>query len=224
MKKLIKDLWIFHNFHQTSTRPIAGACFLLLKGKVLIMRVFLNPGHDLNRDSGAVNPETGLRECDVAADIGGLVKGHLEAAGCEVQMLQSDNLNGETPELPCVVGSANSWPADIFVSLHCNSAAAVARGTETIIWAKNGGKAETLAGCIQKQIVDSLGMVDRGIKDCDEIDRSLCVLRETNMPAALVEMGFINNDKDCVILTYKADDMARAIARGITDYERQVTS
>jgi len=67
-------------------------------------------------------------------------------------------------------------------------------------------------------------MVDRGVKDCDEIGRSLCVLRETDMPAALVEMGFINNDKDCAIMTYKADDMARAIARGITDYEQKVIS
>ena len=45
-----------------------------------MMRVFLNPGHDLKRDSGAVNPTSGLRECDVAADIGGLVKGYLEQA------------------------------------------------------------------------------------------------------------------------------------------------
>ena len=80
------------------------------------MRVFLNPGHDRERDSGAVNPVSGLRECDVAAGIGELVKGYLETAGCEVQLLQSDNLAGETPELPCVVDTANGWPADIFVS------------------------------------------------------------------------------------------------------------
>lgn len=77
------------------------------------MRVFINPGHDLERDSGAVNPTSGLRECDVAANIGGLVKGYLEAAGCEVQMLQSDNLAGETPGLPCVVDTANGWSADV---------------------------------------------------------------------------------------------------------------
>jgi len=188
------------------------------------MKVFLNPGHDLNLDSGAVNMETGLRECDVVANIGRMVKCYLEAAGCEVRMLQSDNLNGEAPELPCVVFSANNWPADIFVSLHCNSAASTARGTETIIWARNGGKAEFLADCIQKQIVNSLNMIDRGVKDCSDIGRSLCVLRETNMPAALVEIGFINNSKDCSILTHKADDMARAIARGITDYEQQALS
>ena len=39
------------------------------------MRVFINPGHDLEHDSGAVSPATGLRECDVAAAVGELVKG-----------------------------------------------------------------------------------------------------------------------------------------------------
>ena len=179
-----------------------------------MMRVFLNPGHDLKRDSGAVNPTSGLRECDVAADIGGLVKGYLEQAGCEVQMLQSDNLLGETPSLPCVVDEANGWPADIFVSLHCNAANGSAQGTETLVYNEEGEAAE-LAGCIQSQIVSSLGTVDRGIKERP----MLIVLKHTNMPAVLVEMAFVDNDEDTILLTYKADEMARAIARGITDFE-----
>ena len=179
-----------------------------------MMRVFLNPGHDLKRDSGAVNPTSGLRECDVAADIGGLVKGYLEQAGCGVQMLQSDNLLGETPSLPCVVEEANGWPADIFVSLHCNAANGSAQGTETLVYNEDGESAE-LAGCIQSQIVNSLGTVDRGIKERP----MLIVLKHTNMPAVLVEMAFVDNDEDTILLTYKADEMARAIARGITDFE-----
>ena len=179
-----------------------------------MMRVFLNPGHDLKRDSGAVNPTSGLRECDVAADIAGLVKGYLEQASCEVQMLQSDNLLGETPSLPCVVDEANGWPADIFVSLHCNAANGSAQGTETLVYNEDGESAE-LAGCIQSQIVTSLGTVDRGIKERP----MLIVLKHTNMPAVLVEMAFVDNDEDTILLTYKADEMARAIARGITDFE-----
>ena len=97
------------------------------------MRVFINPGHDREQDIGAVNPNTGLRECDVAATIGSLVQTYLETAGCEVQLLQSDNLAGETPDLPCVVDTANTWPADVFVSLHCNADSGCASGTETLI-------------------------------------------------------------------------------------------
>ena len=178
------------------------------------MRVFINPGHDLERDSGAVNPRSGLRECDVAADIGGLVKGYLEAAGCEVWMLQSDNLAGETPDLPCVVDTANGWPADIVVSLHCNAANGCARGTETLVYANEGESAQ-LAACIQSQIVDSLGTIDRGVKERP----MLIVLNSTDMPAVLVEMAFVDNDEDAQILTERADEMARAIARGITDFE-----
>ena len=178
------------------------------------MRVFLNPGHDLKRDSGAVNPTSGLRECDVAADIGGLVKGYLEQAGCEVWLLQSDNLAGETPSLPCVVAGANGWPADIFVSLHCNAANGKAKGTETLVYSE-GSTAAELAGCIQSQIVRSLGTIDRGIKERP----MLIVLNSTAMPAVLVEMGFIDNNEEAILLTYKADEMARAIARGITDFE-----
>ena len=178
------------------------------------MRIFLNPGHDLERDSGAVNPRSGLRECDVAADIGGLVKGYLEAAGCEVRMLQSDNLAGETPDLPCVVDTANDWPADIVISLHCNAANGCARGSETLVYANEGESAQ-LAACIQSQIVDSLGTIDRGIKERP----MLIVLNSTAMPAVLVEMAFVDNNEDAQILTERADEMARAIARGITDFE-----
>ena len=60
------------------------------------MKVYINPGHDKKYDSGAVNPTTGLRECDVAAEVGALVADYLEAAGCECRILQSDNLAGES--------------------------------------------------------------------------------------------------------------------------------
>lgn len=184
------------------------------------MRVFLNPGHDLAYDSGAVNQGMGLRECDVARDIGMLVAAYLEKAGCEVRMLQSDNLNGESKcpdrQDATVCGAANDWPADIFVSLHCNAANAIARGTEICVY-RIGGEAERLAGCILHQIVNAVGTKNRGLKERPD----LCVLRRTDMPAVLVEMAFLDNDSDARILRDSQDELARAIARGITDYESE---
>ena len=82
------------------------------------MRVFLNPGHDPEYDSGAVNQGMGLRECDIAHDVGVLAAAYLEKAGCEVRMLQSDNLNGESNyadrQDATVCGAANDWPAGYF--------------------------------------------------------------------------------------------------------------
>ena len=56
------------------------------------MKVFINPGHDVALDSGAVNPVYGTRECDVAHDAGKMLARYLETAGCEVRTLQNDDL------------------------------------------------------------------------------------------------------------------------------------
>ena len=189
------------------------------------MKVFINPGHDTTYDSGAVNPNTGLRECDVAAEVGALVVDYLEAAGCECQIAQSDNL-APTPagrssyddrQGPTVTETANDWGADVFVSIHCNAANTEARGTEVECYdADSGNAGAQLAQCIQSQIVDALGTTDRGIKSRP----GLLVLKYTDMPAVLVEMAFIDNDNDAALLTGKTDEFARAIARGVTDYEQ----
>ena len=57
-------------------------------------KVFINPGHAPNGDPdpGACNAETGLRESDVAAIVGRMVAGYLNAAGIETEVLQSDSL------------------------------------------------------------------------------------------------------------------------------------
>ena len=114
------------------------------------MKVFLNPGHapNGNPDPGAVNEETGLRECDVALAVGQSAESYLNAAGVETELLQSDSLEE-------ICETANSNDADIFVSIHCNAAEAEeANGTET--WACVGSyRAEMLASCIQNQLVDA---------------------------------------------------------------------
>lgn len=177
------------------------------------MRVFLNPGHHPGIDPGAVNRGYGVTEADIAHDVGALVGSYLTAAGCEVKIVQSNNLAGEDAAYTNVCLSANTWQADIFVSLHCNAATPAAQGTEVLVYDK-WSPADTLAGCILRQITGSLGTVDRGVK----ARPGLIVLNSTHMPAVLVEMGFITNDNDCRMLIDQQDELARAIARGITDY------
>lgn len=80
---------------------------------------------------------------------------------------------------------------------------------------QEGGR---LAGCIQNQLLWGLcpydcGYIDRGVK----AHPSFCVLRNTDMPAVLVEVGFIDSD-DVGVLTQQGDEIARALARGVTDY------
>ena len=98
-------------------------------------KVFINPGHCPGIDSGAVNPNTGLQEADVALAVGRLVASYLTDAGCEVQLLQSDNLMWDG-QGACVCQAANDWPADIFVSIHCNAANTEAQYSGTLVKTK----------------------------------------------------------------------------------------
>ena len=186
-----------------------------------MMKVFINPGHAAggNPDPGCVNPEEHLRECDIALTVGSLAGKFLEVAGCRVKLLQSHNLATESPAYPSVTGKANRWLADTFVSIHVN--AGVGRGAETLCYWQYGAGGR-LAACIQKQLVDSIrpfdkGYADRGVKE----NKHLCVLRETYMPAVLVELGFIDSE-DVQLLKEHQEDMARAVARGVTDYWRDI--
>lgn len=177
------------------------------------MRVFINPGHHPGLDPGAVNRNYGVTEADIVRDVGALAAQYLRDAGCEVEAVQSNNLCGEDAEYTNVCLTANNWPADIFVSLHCNAATPTAKGTEVLVYSR-WTPADTLASRILHQIVDSMGTLSRGVK----ARPNLVVLNSTHMPAVLVEMGFISNADDCRMLINQQDELARAIARGITDY------
>lgn len=137
------------------------------------MKVFVNPGHDPNVDSGAVNIDYDVREADVTKQAGALLERGLKRAGHEVMLLQSDDLDA-------VVAAANDWPADIFVSLHCNaSPGRNARGTETLYYSEQG---RLLGEAVQKKILSKVPTIDRGCKE----RQGLYVLRRTVMTAILV--------------------------------------
>jgi len=173
------------------------------------MRVFLNPGHSPNGipDSGTWNPESGIRECDVALNVSKRVKKYLEDVGYEVKMVQSDSLWD-------ICNASNAWGADLFVSIHCNaSAGRNARGTESWYWyGSNAGR--ILATCMNSEILSCVsGLWNRGAKD-----GNFYVLRNTDAPAVLVETAFLDNNDDEFLLVTCEDEFARGIARGITDY------
>ena len=180
------------------------------------MKVFVNPGHAPGGvpDPGAVGH--GLVEALVAEKIGRRVALHLREAGREVYCWQSDKVGGGIGL--SVTAEANQWDADCFVSIHANSAAdSFAHGVETFCYSR-GGAGEALAACIQSQMVEALPLADRGVKERP----GLYVLSHTEMPAVLVEVGFLSNEGDADLVKARWEDMAAAIARGVTDWEQAV--
>jgi len=179
------------------------------------MKIVINPGHAPNGkpDPGAVNNNTGLRECDVALSIGKKAANYLDFVGYEVTVLQSDSLSE-------IVTTSNNWDADLFISIHCNSVGeASVQGTE--VWYNDGSyNGKKLATYILNQMLGSIKLVNRGVKNAVPGKNGLYVLKYTDCPAVLVEAAFISNAEDERLLAdpEMQDQFARSIARGITDY------
>ena len=188
------------------------------------MKVVIDPGHaGRNIDPGAVNKISGLQEADIMLMISKLLENCLLEDGYEVKLTRNNWEEAETDDLSYRTALANSWSADIFISLHCNSAEnPSAEGYE--IWTSPGQTGgDRLATCIYGQIAaefpDRAGRTDYSDGDPDKESR-FYVLVHTDAPACLVEMAFISNDAEAALLVDAAwqDRYARAIARGVTDY------
>lgn len=115
---------------------------------------------------------------------------------------------------------ANEAGADFFVSIHRNSSpeAGTYQGIQTLIY-NPGGLKEDVANTINAE-VEKLGFRNLGIS----IRPNLTVLKRTNMPAVLVEAGFINSDIDNQLFDERFDELAQAIARGIIETLEETTT
>lgn len=193
--------------------------------------VAIDAGHG-GADSGAVGlipPEviTGLEpratdelqpalfEKDVNLDVAHRLNAWLMARGFPTIMTRStDNAGGDVPftdvgtDLRTRTDLANGAPAEIFVSIHQNSAKTPASGTETYVKAGAPLPTQVLAATIQRTLVACLGLPDRGVRE-----RSFFVVRETTMPAVLVEGGFLTSPTDVFLLAQP--DFRQRIAEAI---------
>lgn len=112
------------------------------------------------------------------------------------------------------VRMANQWPANYFLSLHCNANPnPQINGSEMYIY-QFGTQANWLAQHIMNGIVSNTRLRDNGIRE----NKSLYVLRNTNMPAVLVEMGYLTNINDAMILRDNLWSVAYGIYLGILSY------
>ena len=150
-----------------TTLPLLVLPILLAAGTAEAQKVFLNPSNQTgNPVSGGGN------EAQYQLICANLAKGILDKAGFNV-VVDQDFTNAPS--------NANSWGADIFVSLHTNAGGG--HGTETL-YKTDGGKA--LAAKVQEGLLASLGYQSRGLK----LRTDLHVLNSTNMHACLDEAAF----------------------------------
>jgi len=195
--------------------------------------VVLDPGHG-GSDTGAVSPRK-VYEKLLVMDVAKRVRNLLQARGLTVHLTrdgdQSLSLSERTKK-------AKGWNADVFVSLHADSAGKDAKGAGTFILSlpkcystlsygrgtpsgkTNPGNRFDLANAvlgyrIQQNLITATRQDDRGVKRA-----RFQVLKEAPCPAALVEMAFITNPQEeaLVIRASHRAKIAEGIANGIAAY------
>ena len=181
-------------------------------------RIYIDQGHNPSSpNTGAEG--NGLREQDVTYAVGQELAALLRRSGnYEVRLSRptpdTQLGNSNTGSLRARVNDANSWGADYFISIHTNASdQSSASGVEAYSYSRDS-RAFRLGEEIVNGLVNVTGLRDRGMK----VRPGLYVLKNTNMPAVLVEIGFITNPGDAALMRDDPELFAEGIYRGIVDY------
>lgn len=170
-------------------------------------RIILDAGHG-GRDSGAVFGNRVEKEdnLNLTLAVGRL----LEEQGVDVVYTRQEDIY-QSPFQKATI--ANELEGDLFVSIHRNSSGIPNQyqGIETLIYSM-GGFPEEVAENINKEL-EEVGYINLGIEERPR----LVVLNSTQMPAVLVEVGFINSEADNRLFVDSFEETAAAIAKGITE-------
>ncbi len=198
---------------ELTPRPIIGYKDMADTDKLIV----LDAGHG-GTDSGAVGYLNGnqVLEKNLTLEITYKVKERLEERGYKVSLTRTGDTLPSLVERPT---QANEEEAALFVSIHINSVdnAPSANGTEVYYAESNNGddygvNSKTLAENILTRMLYYMGSTDRGVKTAEH-----AVTKRCDMPASLVEVGFITNPTEVYNMTteeyqYKA---AQGICEGI---------
>jgi N-acetylmuramoyl-L-alanine amidase len=167
--------------------------------------VAIDAGHG-GRDTGAIGP-TGLLEKEVVLDVAQRVRELLVKAGIRVIMTRETDVFVELADRPRV---ARQQGATVFVSIHANaSTRPVANGSETYYLTP---QSQVLAQMVQEELARVPNLANRGVKTANFL-----VLRENDVPAALVEVAYVSNVDEEARLRQSVfrQRLAEAVTRGI---------
>ncbi|MDO4555358.1 MAG: N-acetylmuramoyl-L-alanine amidase [Lachnospiraceae bacterium] len=171
--------------------------------------IVLDAGHG-GSDSGATG--NGYKEKDFTLSIVKAAKTYFD--NNSDYKVYYTRLTDTYPSLSDRYKLANEVNADMFISVHINSAGSTATGTETLYNPDRNKKSDAgltcyqLASYVHKYIQASTGFSDRGLKQrCTRLSNGLAVLNNNNGPATLTEIGFISNASE-----------AKKMAANLTSY------
>lgn len=193
-----------------------GTAILALSASYVKPRVVIDPGHG-GIDPGAVGA---VVEKEVNLAVGLRVRDHLKAAGVDVVMTRDTDtqLSKDKNTDLNMRAALGTTGTQLYVSIHVNAMAPAnvlrGYGIETW-WNPNHPLSQNLAALLQRNTIQTTAAFDQGLKN----SRSLAVLRNSRIPAALIEVGFTSHPVDGLNLKDEnyLDRLALGIANGIRD-------
>lgn len=186
-----------------------------LSGKIIT----LDAGHG-GSDPGAIGSD-GTKEKNITLAITKAVKELLEKKGAKVYMTRTTDVDvygpnaSDADELQARVNVGEKYNSDLFVSLHINSSVNKNVGGFSTYYYPKTSDDLRIAKSIQDQLTANFGVDDLGVRQAN-----FYVIKRISMPATLVEMCFISNEKELVLMKGKwfQNKTARLIAAGIEKY------
>jgi N-acetylmuramoyl-L-alanine amidase len=164
-----------------------------------------------------------LREKQVNLDIARRVQARLAEAGVPVVMTRTTD---KTKSLSSRAALANARKVDVFVSIHNNgSTRRSARGTE-VYHQIRGGASKALGKAILRELARSPGLSSSLHARRGDHGDYYYVLRNTKMPAVIVEGAYVSNPREARLLSkaWFRQKIADSITRGILAYQRTLTA
>lgn len=184
----------------------------------LAIRVYIDQGHNpVSPNSGAEG--NGYREQDLVYRIGVATKERLDKNPAFITRLsrpeESTQLGTSNADsLRYRVDDANAWGADVFLSLHTNASVNEdVSGMEGLVYSDTS-PSYPIAESLLASLSEVTGLRNRGIFNRP----GLYVLRRTQMPAVLLELGFITNEYDATLLYENPTLFAEGIYQGLVNY------
>ncbi|MGU8054610.1 GBS Bsp-like repeat-containing protein [Streptococcus suis] len=192
--------------------------------------VYIDPGHG-GRDSGA--SYGGVHEKNLALSVSNKLRENLLKYGINVLMTRTGDYDVDFKTERSRMTNASN--ADLFISIHFNATGAGvsnATGIETYWYQYDPeyqpkinkemhnnptrlAESEILANKVQESLIKETGAVNRGVRR-----ETFAVLRETAIPAILVELGFMDNPSELQVI--KQDSyhtrLAKALAQGVMNW------
>lgn len=185
----------------------------------MAIKIFIDQGHNPSGYFNSGAEGNGLTESEINYQVGIYLQNLLnndDRFEARVSRPEPTMVLGttNTTSLQERVRMANEWPANYFISIHCNSNPNPAiNGTEVYIY-QYGTQSQWLAEQVMKGITQMVGTKNNGVR----VNPSIYVLRRTNMPSILTELAYLTNTSDAQKLRDNQYQFAYGIFLGFMRY------